>query len=136
MGRQCVGSVGTVGTVTNGNPMWGTKEENNMPHSNKDLPEALPLSGNVEIDHRINPAVNRNTHPLVGPLEGVGVECFVVSGTFLALPAKELCHNCAQRAVIERRANVVHTLRLVADVVPPGLHNLVTCMGKMDYQDE
>lgn len=116
--------------------MWGAKGENNMAHSNEDLPEALPLSGNVEIDHRINPVVNGNTHPSVGPFEGVGVKCLIVSGTFLALPAKEPCHDRAHRAVIERGANIVHTLTPVFNAVPPGLHDLVTCMGKTDYQDE
>ena len=107
-----------------------------MPGSNKGLPEALPLPSNVEIYHRINPVVNRNAHPFVGPFEGVGVECIIISGAFLALPAEELCHNCAHRAIIERGANIVHTLPPVVDAIPPGLHDLLTCMGRMDYQDE
>jgi hypothetical protein len=71
----------------NGSPMWGTKGESDVPRSNRDLPEALSLSSNVEVDHRINPVVNRNTHPFIGPFEGVGVKCCVVSDAFLALPA-------------------------------------------------
>ena len=102
--------------------------------ANKDSPETLSLSSNGEIEHRINPIVDRNAHPLVGPLECVRVETIVISGAFLALPAIDHCHDCAHWGVIERRANVVHTLPLVLDAVPPSLHDLVTRKGNPDDQ--
>jgi len=95
-----------------------------MPKSNGDSPETPPVSSNVEIDHRINPIVDRNAHPPVGPLEGVGMESLIVSDAFLALPTIEFCHNRAHGTEIERRADIIHTLPPVFDAIPPGLHDL------------
>jgi len=93
---------------------------------NEGSPETLPIPGNAEIDHRVNLVVDRNTHPPVCPLESVSVKSLIISCTFLALPAIDLCHNIADGTVIERRANIIHTLPPVLDTVPPGLHDLVT----------
>lgn len=71
------------------------------PKPNEDSPETLPLPGNAEIDHRVNLAVDRNTHPPVCPLQSVSVESLIISGAFLALPAIDLCHNFAHGTVIE-----------------------------------
>ena len=102
------------------------KGENNTPDSKRNLPETLPLSSNAEINHRIDPVVDRNAHPLVSPLERVGVEGLIISNAFLALPAIDLCHKCTHGAVIERSADIVHTLPPIIDRVPPGLHNLIS----------
>ena len=116
-------SVAAAGAITNGSPMQG---ENNVPKLNENLPETLPLSSNAEINHRIDPVVDRNAHPLVGPLERVGVEGLIISNAFLALPAIDLCHKCTHGAVIERRPDIIHTLPPIIDRVPSGLHNLIS----------
>ena len=64
------------------------------------------------------------------------MEGFIISDTFLALPAIELRHKSAHGTIIERSANIVYTLPLVPDAVPPSLYDLVTRRGEKGVQYE
>lgn len=101
----------------------------NMPGLKEDSPKALPFPSHGKIEHRGNPAVDRNADPLVGPFECVGMESLIVSDAFHTLPAVDLCQKCAHGTIIEGRADKVHTLAFVIDAVAPGLHDLVACSG-------
>ena len=96
------------------------------PKPYEDSPETLLFPGNAEIDHCVDLVVDRNAHPLVCPFERVRVESLIISGTFLAPPAIDLRHDFAHGTIVERGANVIHTLPPVLDTIPPGLHDLVT----------
>lgn len=102
----------------------------NKPELDEGSPETPPFPSHGEIEHRVNPIVDRNADPFVGPLKGVGMESLIIPGAFLTLPTVDLCQECAQGTVVEGRADKVHTLAAVLDAVAPGLHDLVECRGK------
>lgn len=96
----------------------------------RNSPEAIPLPGHGEVKHCVDPVVNRNPDPLVGPLERVGMESLIISDAFRTLPAVDFRQKSAHGTVIEGGTDKVYTLALVLDAVAPGLHDLVACRGK------
>lgn len=62
------------------------------------------------------------------------MESLIISDAFHAMPTIDLCQDCAEGAVIERRANKVHTLSHVINAIAPSLHNLGAGSGKIDDQ--